>query len=239
MNPYNFTLYAVQKALLDLAPLIKRDRTDLSDFYPVALQLFGHRGNQSGMPLHFNGINLAFNKAAFQTIGLPFPSQSLKGQVWSFDQFLEACRRLTRRQGDEAQQWGTSINTSFQWYLSFVYANGGDLVNKDQTACLLTDAPAVDALQYLQDLALKHRVAALPADLSGAGLNLNTAFTTGRTAMPWPSGAPSSAPSGRRRSSTGTWGSCPWAGGSRPPGWGPPATACRGRSATRTRPGPW
>jgi multiple sugar transport system substrate-binding protein len=190
MNPYNFTLYAVQKALLNLAPLIKRDRTDLSDFYPVALQLFGHRGNQTGMPLHFNGINLAFNKAAFQTINQPFPSQSLKGQVWGFDQFLETCRRLARRQGDDVQQWGTSINTSFQWYLSFVYANGGDLVNKDQTACLLTEAAAVDALQYLQDLALKHRVAALPADLAGAGLNLNTAFTTGRTAMFWPSGAP-------------------------------------------------
>ena len=77
MNPYNFTLYAVQKALLNLAPLIKRDRTDLSDFYPVALQLFAHRGNQTGMPLHFNGINLAFNKAAFQAINQPVPSQSL------------------------------------------------------------------------------------------------------------------------------------------------------------------
>jgi multiple sugar transport system substrate-binding protein len=191
MNPYFFTLYALRKAYLNLSPLARRDKVDLGDFYPVARQLYVYRNDQWGLPLHFNGINLLFNRPLFETSGVPLPSQDLKGTVWNFDQFLDACRRLTKRDGNDVTQWGTGLNTAFQWYLSLVYSNGGDLLNKEQTACTLTDAPAVEALQFLQDLVHRHRVAALGADLSKVGLNLNTGFSTGKVAMNWASGAPS------------------------------------------------
>lgn len=190
MNPYFFKQYALQKAYLDLSPLIRRDRVDLGDFYPVARQLYVHRNEQYGLPLHFNGINLLFNRQLFESSGVPLPSQDLKGSVWSFDQYLDACRRLTRRDGDSVTQYGTGLNTAFQWYLSFVYANGGDLFNKEQTAVTLTDAAAVDALQFLQDLVHKHRVAALGGDLQRLNLNLSSGFSAARTAMYWASGAP-------------------------------------------------
>ncbi|HEX2034774.1 MAG TPA: sugar ABC transporter substrate-binding protein [Chloroflexota bacterium] len=190
MNPYFFKSYVLRRAALNLGPLIQRDRVDVSDFYPVARGLFTHRNDLWGMPLHFNGINLAFNKQAFDSIALGYPSQDLTKRVWTFDEHLDACRRLTRREGDEVKQWGTSVNTAFQWYLSFVYANGGDLVNREQTICTLDEPPAVEALQYLQDLVHRHRVAAITSHLSELGLNLLTGFTSGRTAMFWPSGAP-------------------------------------------------
>jgi ABC-type glycerol-3-phosphate transport system substrate-binding protein len=63
MNPYFFKLYALQKAYLNLTPLARRDRVDLTDFYPVARRLYVHRGEQYGLPLHFNGINLLFHRA--------------------------------------------------------------------------------------------------------------------------------------------------------------------------------
>jgi multiple sugar transport system substrate-binding protein len=232
MNPYFFKAYALQKAYLNLTPLIRRDKVDLNDVYPVARQLYEHRGEQFGLPLHFNGINLLFNKNLFEANGVKLPSQDLKAKVWTFDEHLDACRRLSRTEGGEVTQWGTSINTAFQWYLSFVYANGGDLFNKDQTACVLTEAAATDALQHLQDLAHRHRVAAMGADLSKQGLGLQAAFTNGKTAMYWASGAPE-------------WGAIrraqfAWDAGILPIGKGKPATGMGGPgyAAARQSPNP-
>ncbi|HEX2036143.1 MAG TPA: hypothetical protein VHS99_18330, partial [Chloroflexota bacterium] len=67
-------------------------------------------------------------------------------------------------------------------------ANGGELLDKDNKTCLLNEPPAVEALQFLQDLVFRHRVMPDPPQYSQAGGNLN-GFFNGRGAMstlpPW------------------------------------------------------
>ena len=40
----------------------------------------------------------------------------------------------------------------------WVAANGGELFDKDLKTCTLNEPPAVEALQFLQDLVFRHRV---------------------------------------------------------------------------------
>jgi ABC-type glycerol-3-phosphate transport system substrate-binding protein len=84
--------------------------------------------------------------------------------------------------------WGTDGQfVHHSLWLSWTYAWGGQFLNKDGTAILLDQQPAVDGLQWQQDLVLRHGVmpnTAEMADLKQMGLsNRREAFKQGKTAL--------------------------------------------------------
>jgi multiple sugar transport system substrate-binding protein len=154
-----------QLAALD--PLIKRDKYDLSDFFPNAWELWKWKGKHYGVP--FLGIRiLFFNRALTQQVGTKVPT-TWKDAAWTFDAFVDACKKATVAQGTSATRWGTDLGTDRRDWQPWVWSNGAELFSEDGTKVLLDQPQALEAIQYLADLIHKHRVAPTPDELKAQG----------------------------------------------------------------------
>ncbi|MGH2367548.1 MAG: ABC transporter substrate-binding protein, partial [Chloroflexota bacterium] len=83
------------------APLdsfMKRDKYDLADFFPAAWDLWRWKGKYYGVP--FLGIRIAYyNRALSQQVGARKVPATWRDSSWTWDAFLEVCRKVTLRQG--------------------------------------------------------------------------------------------------------------------------------------------
>jgi multiple sugar transport system substrate-binding protein len=157
------TSYVVTGALQDLSPFARRDRFNTSDFFDSSLPQYAVCGRQYAYPVDFANQELFYNAELFDQAGVKTPPGDWNDSSWTFDRFLDAARRLTKQSGDggtgAGTQWGyVTLHNSFRNWWVWVAANGGELLDKDLKTCTLADAPAVEALQFLQDLVHKHRV---------------------------------------------------------------------------------
>ncbi|HEX2032665.1 MAG TPA: extracellular solute-binding protein, partial [Chloroflexota bacterium] len=145
-------------------------------------------GKQYAYPLDFPNQALYYNVELFEQAGVAPPPGNWADDGWTFDRFLDTARRLTRETGAGTQWAYLTAHTSFRNWWVWVAANGGELLDKDGKTCLLNEPPAVEGLQFLQDLVFKHRVMPDPQGYAQAGANLN-GFFNGRGAMstlpPW------------------------------------------------------
>ena len=172
-EPKHVVDYAMRKQVLDLQPLAARDRYDLADYFPKGIDQYRWRNGLWGLPRDFPNREVYYNVTAFQKDGVPPPASDWKKPDWTWDAFLEAARRLTRADGS---QFGFNTGRGFRQWAVWVWGNGGEVIDEQRLECVLDRAPAVEALQFLQDLIHKHRVwpEALPA-----GVN----FASGQLAM--------------------------------------------------------
>lgn len=187
-NGADVTTKAARGALQDLTPLSRRDKFDTSDFFESAVALYQHCGKQYAYPLDFPNQELYFNVELFEQAGVKLPPNGWGDDTWTYDRFLDAAKRVTKETAS-GTQWGylTAHNGFRNWWV-WVAANGGEVLDKDNKTCLLNEPPAVEALQFMQDLVFKHRVMPDPKQYTEAGGNLN-GFFNGRGAMstlpPW------------------------------------------------------
>ena len=166
--------------LLDLLPIIRKTGYDLDGFYPQLLDNFYYNGGLYGFPVNASTCALYYNKTLFDKAGIPYPDKT-----WTWDTFLGAAKKLTKYDASgRAVQWGASIGKSSGFalwnpILVFLWQNGADMLNDDYTEFVMNSPEAVEALQFLVDLRLKHRVAPTPFEEADLG-NL---FMSGRVAM--------------------------------------------------------
>jgi multiple sugar transport system substrate-binding protein len=156
----------------------KRDKYDLADYIPVSLDQYRWKGKLYALLRDFSHQALWVNTDLFAKEGLTPPSGDYLTTTggWTFDQFLEAARRLTKWDGGtRASQYGFTLNPGLRGgYGQFVWGNGAELFDKDFKRCTIDDERAVEALQFLQDLRYKHRVTpdeAALAEMKQAGVN--------------------------------------------------------------------
>src|SRR5687767_4744549 len=86
-DPALFLEYARRGFLLDLAPLIKRDKYDLADFHERSLGQYEWQGKRFGMPKDFPARGLYFNQSAFEQSGVPLPPVTYADASWTWDRF--------------------------------------------------------------------------------------------------------------------------------------------------------
>ena len=129
------------------------------------------------LPRGNNGLYVVFyNRTQFTTAGVPVPTAA-----WTWDAFLHAAQQLTQpARGNTPQRWGTTLDGLNDAYQPWLWANGGDELERRNSRPALHEPAAVDALQWLADLHLKHGVAPAPGELPNDGL---AAFASGRVAM--------------------------------------------------------
>ena len=155
-----------KKLHLALDSYISRDSYDLSDFMPEAVNLYRWQGVLYALPRDYGNQNVYMNLDLMQKEGITPPSADWTNKDFTFDKFLEIAQKLTKTNGNRTDQWGTIVNRAARPWNSWVYSNGGTLVKmNDQglaTEMALTEAPAVEAIQFLQDLMYKHKVAPRP-----------------------------------------------------------------------------
>jgi multiple sugar transport system substrate-binding protein len=170
---------------LKLDEFIAADKYDTADFRPEALELYRWQGATYALPRDFGHQNVFYNVDLYEKAGVEPPPADWENKTWTFDRFLAAAQKLTKKNGNRTEQWGFLLNRGWRPWASWVYSNGGTVVQKGEggiaTAIALTEPSAVEALQFIQDLMHKHQVAPRPdIEAETGGFEL---FASGRVGM--------------------------------------------------------
>jgi multiple sugar transport system substrate-binding protein len=173
-----FMPMAANGSLLDLGPLVKQDKEfDLADFYPQLVAQCRYQGKLYSLPRYTSVYALFYNKDLFDAAGLQYPNES-----WRWDDYLAAARKLTVSGSDPARRrfgcvidfWGARI---YPW----VWAAGGDILDKTSKRCLLDSPECQEALQFLVDL--RHKWQVCPPTTQAEKKQNIAMFTNGQVAM--------------------------------------------------------
>ncbi|PXX68763.1 carbohydrate ABC transporter substrate-binding protein (CUT1 family) [Nocardia tenerifensis] len=172
---------AERGVLLDLRTLLARepDYAEMlrRDSYPALLDTFAYAGGQYALPEQWSGVFLYYNRELCAAAGVRPPARWR--DAWSFDEFLDAARALTRdRRWGFADAWVPyysaacfGMNNGAEWFTPPVAP----------TRANLGDPRFAEGFQFYADLALRHRVAPRVADrLSISAPDL---FRDGRAGM--------------------------------------------------------
>jgi multiple sugar transport system substrate-binding protein len=174
--------YARNGALLNLDPLLEQDSEVTRDnLVPAAVDAAALEGSIYALSFGFmpGPISLYYNTAHLEAAGIETPSPD-----WIWDDVRAAAQALTKDENGDGtpEQWGLAFDLWFVPWLYWIWSNGGDVFNADQTQSTLADAPAVEALQYWADLVNVDKVAVSPSTLSAMQGSVN-AFQTGAVSM--------------------------------------------------------
>ena len=171
---------AEQGALYPLDQWISRDwkAMDGDDVYPGAWEAVTWKGKRHGTPYEANPFLPVYRKDFFDAASVPYPTRQAEQGKWDWDAVLDTARRLTRTGADGKRQFGLQLRTGNYALFHWIWNNGGEIWNADRTECLMNRPPAVEAMQYMQDLIVKHRVVPMGAetgaevkDVSGTTFN--------------------------------------------------------------------
>ncbi|MBI3969656.1 MAG: sugar ABC transporter substrate-binding protein [Chloroflexi bacterium] len=173
INPRVITPLMSKGILADVTRYAKRDGKEFQqdDFFPAALERLIKDGKLHGAPVQMGLFVLIHNRDLFKASGVALPNDT-----WTWDTLAEAAGRLTRGEGD-TKRFGI---TSPPWEI-LVWAYGGEILDKAEKVCLLTDPKAQAGLQWLKDLRHRHQAAPRPGEVTG--LTNQQLFVAGRLAM--------------------------------------------------------
>ena len=96
--------FSDQGEMVALDDNIKRDRYDLADYIPVSLDQYRWQGKLYALLRDFSHQSLWVNTDMFSREGLTPPAGDYSTTTggWTFDQFVETARRLTKSDGGAA-----------------------------------------------------------------------------------------------------------------------------------------
>lgn len=159
-------------------PPDQRDPAFEREYLPTALQSFNYRGFQGGLPWGGNAALIFYNKDLFDAAGVPYPARD-----WTWAQFREIARALTRdTDGDgHTDQFGTTMSFGFLGFETLLWCFGGEVLNADQTRCLMNDERGLEAAQFLYDMKYQDHSIAWTGQLEG--FNVEVQLLTGKVGM--------------------------------------------------------
>lgn len=109
------------------------------------------------------GACLYVNEQMFLDAGLDLPPTDWDDPGWTYDDYLEAAKALTIKKGDRIVQYGCMAPGNF-WgaFNQYLYSFGGRWWSEDYSKWMLTTPEAIEAMQFMADLRLKHGVSPFP-----------------------------------------------------------------------------
>src|SRR5688572_9769308 len=135
-------MFLTRKLALNLDPLVKRDKYDLSDFPKGAIEAYRYQGGLYGLPDNITSNGFFVNHEQFKQSGVEPPPTNADAKGWTFDVLLQHLQQLASRVKTDPPTFGIIPNTSLQGWLAWVRSNGGDLLTKDGSATALDSSGA-------------------------------------------------------------------------------------------------
>jgi multiple sugar transport system substrate-binding protein len=161
----------------DLAPYFTRTNVDTADYFPIfewARLPSGHRGLVIATQIRC----IYYNKTMFEREGVPLPPTNWTPDGWTWDDFLETAKALTK--GD---QYGAAIVHDPGYEDMWARNNGGSgMFSDDGTRLALADPQGAEAIQFAADLTVKHHVQPQWGDLKPTDSSKRL-FAAGKLAM--------------------------------------------------------
>jgi multiple sugar transport system substrate-binding protein len=174
--------------LLDLNTMLARDKTFAAqlkaDSIPSLYQTFTFDGGQYAFPEQWSGNFLFYNKTLFADAGVRPPPGRWE-QPWSFGEFLDTAKALTRRErSGRVTQWGY-VDTWLASYSAGLFGTNNGASWSDPrmnpTHLNFDNAAFLEGVQFYADLAHKHNVAPTSSDTQS--MSAMDLFTSSRAAM--------------------------------------------------------
>jgi multiple sugar transport system substrate-binding protein len=179
---------AERGVLLDLNAMLAQDKAFAAqlnaDSIPSLYDTFSFNGGQYALPEQWSGNYLFYNRRLFAEAGVSPPPRNWE-QPWSFAQFLDTARALTKRDSSgRATQWGF-VDTWAPPYSAGLFAmnNGASWCTprRNPTRVNFDDDAFIEGVQFYADLASTHRVA--PTVTEQQSMSTMDLFAVGRAAM--------------------------------------------------------
>jgi len=173
-------VFVNHNVLLDLALRIAGDADfDRGAYFENVFDV-ARRGNRIyAIPLDFTPMVMVYNKRLFDQAGVRYPRDG-----WTWQSFLETCKQLTKVDlgARKPVRYGFNFLNWMPGWVPWLWLNGGDVLSPDgRHAVGYFDAPeSIEAVQFLVDLIVKHRVAPNLTESAAAGVDL---FRAGRAAI--------------------------------------------------------
>ena len=171
--------WAESGLMYNLDPLIKRDGTDKKFYKSMmdATKAIAKSDHVYALPFALVTAVLYYNKDMFDAAGVKYPTDD-----WSWNDFLAAAKKLTidKNRDGVVDQWGFWFYGRYAQIESWVYANGGNLLNAQKNK-FAPDANAIDALNFLYRLVAVEKVAPRQKDMSA--FRNQDIFPQGKCAM--------------------------------------------------------
>ncbi|EGJ49334.1 ABC transporter substrate-binding protein [Desulfocurvibacter africanus] len=127
------------------------------NFFPGFMSNSQTGGKTWGIPFQRSTIVMYWNKEAFKAAGL---DPNTPPKTWA--ELVSFGKKLTKKDASgQVTQWGVAIpSTGYAYWLfqALAIQNGAELMNQEGTKVFFDQPKAVEALQFLVDLAFKHEV---------------------------------------------------------------------------------
>lgn len=171
--------YIENGALLDLTPYLE-DAPDyqMDDLLDNLLTPFQYQGGTYGIPKDFTSVGLYYNASHLEQAGVG-------GVPETWDDLRSAFERVKERTDVE---YPMAFNAQpRETFFPFVFQNGGQVLNEDETRCVIGSEEAIEALQFIVDLH-NDGLAGMYSDeisVSWAGPALGEGVTTATMSGAW------------------------------------------------------
>ncbi len=164
--------------LLALDDLISGASLDMEARFGTNHLQYQYEGSQYALPDRGGAMIVYYNTDMFDAAGVDYPTAE-----WTWEDFLAAAQALTLRDGDAVTQYGFAAGGWWPWWMSFIYQNGGAVL--DETGAPAFNTPEVaEALQLYNDLVYTYGVAPSPEDYANLGTNSpDPLFAQGKVAI--------------------------------------------------------
>jgi multiple sugar transport system substrate-binding protein len=150
-------------------------------FYKSQVDSFMHNGKQYSFPYDWAPGMFYVNTELIESAGFKVPDENT-----TWDQILEMATKISKNQNDpKTAIYGLgNVPTSWTGGLYWILKEfGGDYWTSDLKTATISDPKTVEGITFVRDLMWKQKVAPSAAAITGLGLDMETAFASGRIAL--------------------------------------------------------
>jgi multiple sugar transport system substrate-binding protein len=163
---------------------LTRQKVNKDEFFPNQWRLPVYEKKTYAIISGYQPQVIWVNTDLFQKAGLKVRTVPYKSKEWTWDDFLDAAKRLTSTQqaaDGTPQVFGTNVLHS--WYGYWVWGYGGEVLTPDHKKFGLSLPSGYEPLQWEADLIHKHHVHPTLAYTAQSGNSASSLFVNGRLAM--------------------------------------------------------
>lgn len=146
--------------------------------YPVVLDALKFNGKIYAAPRDITSFVMFCNKKLFADVNVDLPKEG-----WTWNDFLETCKKLTKTENGKATQWGYYFPKNDDAVFTWLIQNGASYTTADAKESTMSKPEAKQALQFLQDLILKYKVCPTETEAKQFGTDSSAPFIAGKVAM--------------------------------------------------------
>ncbi len=155
VNPDDLIRFAKEGKVSNIEPFLTKE--DQADIYPSGLQAAAVDGKVYAWPIWVTASSIYANPELFQEQGVDLPTIE---DPWTWDEFVEAAKKLTYQRADGSQVYGFS--TSTEWWTSgfypIFYIDGGRVLSPDGKRFVQNSLEGISGLQKAVDLKQVYQV---------------------------------------------------------------------------------